>query len=52
MEDLYVRQYVAASGQSAITIETQGKNQIVTSFKVKSIPLSFRRGFSNTSNDL
>ena len=52
MGDLEVRQYVAASGQSAITIKTQKSNQIVLSFKVKSIPLSFKREFSNTSKDL
>ena len=38
IDNLYVRQNVAASGQSEITTEIQGKNQKVSLFKFKSKP--------------
>jgi len=49
---LYVRQNVAASGQSEITTEIRGKNQKGSSFKVKSRPLfNNKMGSSRTFKD-
>ena len=53
LDDLYVRQNDNASGQSEIMTEIREKNQNISFYKAKSIPLSnFIIGFKSIFNEL